>query len=176
MNTQHILPVTSVAGKERAPILDAVAVAALITLGAWIRIPLPFTPVPLTLQTLPVLLAAFLVGRNRAMAGALLYMVFGLAGAPVLAVGATFGATFGYLAGFVAAPWVVLRFRRPVVGLIAATLVIYAFGATWLSLYTGHSLSAAVLLGVAPFLPGDALKAAVAYGIIRGMQRSQRRG
>ncbi|MFO7973200.1 MAG: biotin transporter BioY [Candidatus Hydrogenedentota bacterium] len=171
MNTQHALPATLVAEKGRSAVLDAVAVAGLMAMGAWIRLPLPFTPVPVTLQTLPVLLAAFLVGRNRAMAGALLYMVFGLAGAPVLAVGATFGATFGYLAGFVAAPWVVSRFRTPLAGLIAATLAIYAFGATWLSLYTGHSLSAAVLVGVAPFLPGDALKAAAAYGIIRAIRR-----
>ncbi|MEA3365258.1 MAG: biotin transporter BioY [Candidatus Hydrogenedentes bacterium] len=176
MNTQHALWAKLELKKGRSAVLDAVAVAALMTMGAWIHIPLPFTPVPLTFQTLPVLLAGFLVGRNRAMAGALLYMILGLAGAPVLAVGATFGATFGYLVGFVAAPWVVLRFRRPVVGLIAGTLVIYAFGATWLSLYTGHSLSTAVLLGVAPFLPGDALKAAVAYGIIRGMQRGHGRG
>lgn len=173
MSTEHIFPVTLDAGKRRPAFLDTVAVAGLMALGAWIRIPLPFTPVPLTLQTLPVLLAAFLVGRNRAMGGALLYMVAGLAGAPVLAAGATFGATFGYLVGFVAAPWAVSRFRSPLAGLVAATLAIYAFGATWLSLYTGQSVGSALVLGVAPFVPGDALKAAGAYGIIHTMRRGR---
>ncbi|HOD49094.1 MAG TPA: biotin transporter BioY [Candidatus Hydrogenedentes bacterium] len=171
MDTLHTLPVATSAEKERSAVLDVLAVAGLMTLGAWIRIPLPFTPVPMTLQTFPVLVGAFLVSRNRAMAGVLLYMVLGLAGAPVLAVGTTFGVTFGYLAGFVAAPWVVSRFRSPLAGIIAATAVIYVFGAAWLSLYTGFSAAAALMLGVAPFLPGDAIKAAAAYAVIRRISR-----
>ena len=146
--------------------MDVLAVAGLMTLGAWVRIPLPFTPVPVTLQTFCVLLAAFMVGRNRAMTGALVYLALGLAGAPVLAVGATFGVTFGYLVGFAAVPWAVARFRNSAAGIVAATFVIYAFGAAWLSLYMNLSMSAAVMLGVAPFLPGDALKAAAVYAIV----------
>lgn len=170
MNTQHTLPITTVADNERSAVLDVLAVAGLITLGAWVRIPLPFTPVHLTLQTLPVLLAAFLVGRNRAMAGTLLYLTLGLAGAPVL-VGAKFGVTFGYLAAFVAVPWVVTRFRNPLAGIIAATVVILAVGSMWLSLYLNLPFTAALMLGAVPFLPGDILKAAIAYGIVRGMRR-----
>ncbi len=168
MNMQHTLPITSAADRAQSALVDVFAIAGLMALGAWIRLPLPFTPVPLTLQTLPVLAAAFLVSRDRAMTGALLYMALGLAGAPILAVGATFGVTFGYLTGFAAAPWVALRFRSPLAGLIAASTVILGVGAVWLSLYTGCSLGDAVRLGALPFVPGDALKAAAAYAIIRG--------
>ena len=162
MNTQHTFPIASTANRAQSALVDVLAIAGLMALGAWIRLPLP-----LTLQTLPVLVAAFLVGRDRAMAGALLYMALGLAGAPILAVGATFGVTFGYLTGFAAAPWVALRFRSPLAGLIAASAVILGAGAVWLSLYTGCSLGGAVRLGALPFVPGDALKAAAAYAIIR---------
>ena len=168
MDRQLTIPIDSVAGRAQSALVDVLAVAGLMTLGAWIRLPLPFTPVPLTLQTLPVLVAAFLVGRNRAMAGALLYMVLGLAGAPVLAVGATFGVTFGYLVGFAAAPWVAVRFRSPLAGLAVATAVILGMGAAWLSLITGCSPVDAVRLGALPFVPGDLFKAVVAYAIIRG--------
>ena len=168
MDRQLTIPIDSVAGRAQSALVDVLAVAGLMTLGAWIRLPLPFTPVPLTLQTLPVLVAAFLVGRNRAMAGALLYMVLGLAGAPVLAVGATFGLTFGYLVGFAAAPWVAVRFHSPLAGLAVATAVILGMGAAWLSLITGCSPVDAVRLGALPFVPGDLFKAVVAYAIIRG--------
>ena len=145
--------------------LSILAVAGALALGAFVRFPLPFTPVPMTLQTLPVLVAAFAVGRNRAAAGAMLYLLLGMAGAPILTQ--SFGATAGYLAGFVAAPYIVTQFRSPLAGIVAATAMIYALGAGWLCIYLGMPLTMAVTAGVLPFVVGDAVKAAAAYGLVK---------
>jgi len=146
-------------------IMDVVAVAGAVAVGAWARVPLPFSPVPVTLQTLPVLLAAFAVGPRRATAGLLMYLGLGLVGAPLFAM--PFGPTLGYLLAFIAVPSVVTRFRDPATGLVAGSLLIYAMGATWLWLWLGSTPWTAVMLGVVPFLPGDALKVLVAYRLVR---------
>ena len=145
-------------GEERwkAAAIEIMAVAGAVTLGAWTRVPLPFSPVPFTLQTLVVLLAATAVGHSRATAGLMVYVLLGLAGAPVLAT--PFGPTFGYLLAFLAVPTVVSRFRTPVWGFLAASLLIYGFGAVWLRFWLGCTFGTAFLVGVAPFLPGDAVK------------------
>lgn len=167
MLQQGIFP-AGVAEVRRPAALDAIAVAGALVVGAWARVPLPFSPVPLTLQTLPVLMAAFAVGRNRATAGMLLYVGLGLAGVPLFA--ASFGPTFGYLLGFVAAPAVASRFARPAAGMAVAMLAIYAFGVAWLSLWMAWSPWLAFLTGVVPFLPGDLLKLAVACRLVSWMR------
>ena len=79
--------------------VDVLGVAGLLFTAALIRIPLPFTPVPVTLQTLVILVVPFLLGRERATAGIMLYLLLGMAGQSagfsLLAVGST--ATYGYL-------------------------------------------------------------------------------
>jgi len=145
-------------------ILDVLAVAGLMAAGALVRIPLPFSPVPMTLQTFVVLLAAFAVGRHRAAAGILVYIALGTAGAPLFAVQS--GATFGYLAAFAAAPYVVTAFRRPASGMIAATLLVYGLGAAWLVLALGLSPMQAILAGVVPFVSGDAIKLIAAHRLV----------
>lgn len=150
-------------------LLDIVAVAGAVMLGAWVRIPLPFSPVPITMQTLPVLLAGVAVGQRRATAGILLYVALGLI--PYFALGmdkapffaAPVGPTLGYLAAFAAVPWLITRCRNLAAGIAAATGIIYVFGAAWLAIWTGQGLPHAVLVGIVPFLPGDILKAAAAY-------------
>jgi biotin transport system substrate-specific component len=144
--------------------LDVLAVAGMVALGAQIRIPLPFSPVPVTLQTLAVLAAPFLVGSSRATMGMLLYAALGLLGAPVFAL--SFGPTFGFVLGFIAAPALIARFK-PAYGLLAGSTAIYGLGMLWLSLWGHFSLGQAFLLGVAPFLFGDALKAALVYRLAR---------
>jgi len=141
--------------------LEILGVAGLLAVGALLRVPLPFSPVPVTMQTFCVLIAPFLTRPGRASAGIGLYVALGLAGAPLFAV--TGGATLGYLAGFVAAPWIVTAFRRPAWGMIAAMGVIYALGAVWLSVWLGASMFQAVMVGVLPFLPGDMLKLIAAH-------------
>jgi biotin transport system substrate-specific component len=144
-------------------------VAAAIALGAFIRIPLPFTPVPLTLQTLPVLMCGCFLGPRRATAGTLLYVFAGLAGLPVFAT--PFGPTAGYLAGFILAPWLIARFNRVPLGMCAATMLIYLLGAMWLCIAYGMSPAVAVMTGVTPFVAGDALKLVVAWQAVRRFSR-----
>ncbi len=144
---------------------------ALIGAGAWVSI--PFVPVPLTLQTLFVLLSGVLL-RRWGFLPPLCYLVLGALGLPIFhnglaGVGVLFGPTGGFMVGFVAAGLVAgLAYERRersvhVVGLVLAGLAVYAFGAAWLALSTGMPLTAAVAVGVLPFLLGDALKTAAAY-------------
>ncbi len=150
-------------------VVQVCALAVALSLGALIKLPLPFTPVPVTLQTLPILVAVFFMGPRRAMAGVLLYSGLGLAGVPLFA--ATLGSTFGYLIGFAAAPWAMTLFRSRAAALAVGQSVIYLFGASWLAWWTGLSPAAALAMGVLPFVAGDALKCAGAYMIVRRFAR-----
>jgi biotin transport system substrate-specific component len=141
----------------------------LIGFCAHVYIPLPFTPVPITLQTFAVLLAAALLGSRLGTATMILYIVEGVAGLPVFAPGKGPFAD-GYLAGFVAAAWVVgllaeRRWDRNSLGMAAmmaiGSAIIYLFGAVWLAFFVG-GIGHAVKLGILPFLPGDAAKAVLA--------------
>jgi len=147
----------------------------LVAAFAQIRIPLPFTPVPITGQTLAVLLVGAALGSNRGVTSMLLYLMMGLVGMPVFAGGGSglaylSGATGGYLLGFVAAAYVVGRlaerglernFRTAILPFALGQLIIYAVGALWLAIYLG-SLREALVLGVSPFVLGDLIKMAFA--------------
>jgi biotin transport system substrate-specific component len=150
--------------------LGALFVAAL----AQVRIPLPFTPIPLTGQTFAVLLVGAALGSKRGAASLALYTAMGALGLPFFAGGASglaymSGPTLGYLAGFVAATYAVgllaergleRSVRTSLVPFLAGTLVIYLFGAGWLAILFG--LEQALALGVLPFLVGDAIKLVLA--------------
>lgn len=142
---------------SRAAGLDAglvVGAAALTALAAQVVITLPFTPVPITGQTFAVLVTASLLGRVRAVAAQLLYLLAGAAGLHVFAGGthglaSLTGATGGYLVGFVAAAAVVGGLaergwdRRPwsAVGtMLLGNLVIYAVALPWLYATVGAGL------------------------------------
>lgn len=175
---------------------DAVLVvgAALLTaLLAQLRIDLPFTPVPITGQTLAVLLTGASLGAARGALGQALYVGLGVVGLPVYA-GATggwavaTGPTLGYLVGFVLAAAAVgrlaeLRHDRSMLTAIPAmllgTAIVYACGASWLAHDLGIPLATgatnAVGLGVAPFLVGDAIKVAIAAAATSGAWRLARR-
>lgn len=160
---------------------DGAAVAGaslLVALSAQLAIPLPFTPVPLTLQTLVVLLTAAALGGRRASLALLLYLAEGAAGLPVFAGGRAgvahlLGPTGGYLAGFLAAAVVLGALadagwtRRPLAAaaaLLAAGLCIYLPGMLWLGAWVGHARM--IGLGLLPFLPGEALKLAACFAAL----------
>ncbi len=157
--------------------LLVVGAAAFIGLLAQISIPLSFTPVPITGQTLGVLLAGTALGWWRAGAALVLYAVAGVAGVPWFA-GHSSGyasASFGYVVGFVAAARLCgyLAGRgadrsvlRSLPAMIAAEVVIYAFGLTWLAIDLHLGASATIAAGLTPFLAGDAIKAAIAAGLL----------
>jgi biotin transport system substrate-specific component len=149
-----------------------------IAVAAMVSIPLPVGPVPLTLQTLAVLLGAAALGPGRAVAGTSLYLGLGVIGVPWFAVSG--GATVCYLVGFaVAGAFVGAGARagrdRRVAGAVGlmtvGNLIIYALGVAGLLLATPMGLSAAVAAGVVPFLIGDALKIAVAALLLPGAWR-----
>jgi biotin transport system substrate-specific component len=142
---------------------------ALITLAGYITIPLPFTPVPISLATFAVLLTGAALGPLRGGASAGLYLVLGLVGVPLFAHGASGWAfsSFGYIVGYVLAAVLVgalarRRSHRSVwstLGLAAlGSLAIYACGVPWLAAFAGIDLATAIALGVLPFLLGDAIK------------------
>lgn len=146
---------------------------ALIAAGSWISIPLP--PVPLTLQTLFVLLSG-IVMKRYAVIPVGLYVLFGAAGLPVFhngmaGLGVLLGPTGGFLLGFIPAALIVgLAYERSaaacrVAGLIAATGVIYLSGVAWLAWSASLSIVQAVLVGVAPFAVGEVVKVTAAYTI-----------
>lgn len=151
--------------------------AAAMTLGAYVRIPLPFTPVPVTLQTFFVLLAAALLGGRMGTASQLLYFCAGISGLGVFTgsgAGLYYfqGITGGYLIGFLAAQFAVsslsrtIRIERSVVRAAAvfllADLLLLACGTLWLKVLCGYGGRQAMLYGFWPFVPGDALKAVIA--------------
>lgn len=149
--------------------------AAFVAICSQISVPLPFTPVPITAQTLGVLLTGALMGSRRGGLALLLYWGEGVAGLPVFQGGHSglayaLGPTGGYLVGFVVAAFVVGWLaerdwdRSPLrlgLALLVGTLVIYGLGAWWLTIVLSISFERALALGVLPFLMGDALKAAL---------------
>jgi len=154
-------------------IAGTAAFIGLIALGSWISI--PFFPVPLTLQTLFVLLAAAVLHRY-AVIPVSLYLLLGALGLPlfhngVAGIGVLLGPTGGYLLGFIpAALFAGLAYEHRsagirVAGIVAATLAIYTCGIAWLMFSTGLTLVPAVTLGVLPFIPGDGVKAFAAWRI-----------
>ena len=155
-----------------------VGFALLTAAAAQIRIPLPFTPVPITGQTFAVLLSGAVLGGTAGAASQALYVLAGLV-LPFYAGGASgwthaTGATGGFLIGFVAAAWIVgaLAERsqdRNVITAIPAfltgTVVIYLVGVPWLANVLGVSWTTAIEQGMAPFVVGDLLKI-VAAGML----------
>jgi biotin transport system substrate-specific component len=154
-----------------------VAAAALTGMAAQILIPLPNTPVPITLQTFTVLLSGAALGPVRGGLAMALYVVAGSLGVPWFAEGNSGVSfpTFGYLVGFVVASVVVGALARrgldrTVLGtlgiMVLGNVIIYAFGVPWLALSLGVDLAEALSLGAWPFLIGDALKIALATGVL----------
>ena len=168
---QYIMPYpqTSSKAETHAPaLLGIAAIAGLMALGAVARFDLPFSPVPITLQTFVALIAGFLVGPRQAVAGVALYLALAMAGAPLLAVQGL--ATAGYLAAMLVCPLIVTRFRTPLHGMLAATVFIYLLGAGWLVAGIGLSPMTAMEAGIFPFLVGDAVKIGLALAAVRQIQ------
>jgi biotin transport system substrate-specific component len=158
--------------------------SALIAISARIAIPLPFTEVPLTGQTLAVLLTGGVLGSRRGALALLLYLLEGAVGLPVFApsaalppgVGRLLGPTGGYLLAFpVVAGAVGLlaergwdrRFRSAVLAMLVGNLLIYLVAVPWLARFTDN-LWLALLKGMLPFLPGDLIKIVLAAVALPG--------
>lgn len=143
-----------------------------------VAIPLPFTPVPLSLGTLGVLYAGALLGARRGAAAVGLYLLEGACGLPVFAGGAAgfahfAGPTGGYLAGFPVGAFVTgtlaeRGWDRSPAKAFAMTLLgsLPILGLGWLGLTRFMAPGAALAAGVAPFIPGDLIKSALTAGLL----------
>jgi biotin transport system substrate-specific component len=158
-------------------ILLVAGAAGFVGALAQISIHLSFTPVPITGQTLGVLVACTALGRRRAVAAMTLYAVAGLAGVPWFAGHASgyVGASFGYILGYILAAIVCGRLAergadrsvpRAVLAMLAAEVALYAAGLTWLAAYAHLGPAATLAEGLTPFIAGDAIKAVIAAGLL----------
>ncbi|MFE9764290.1 biotin transporter BioY [Streptomyces sp. NPDC005808] len=166
-----LLPASRV--KDTALVLGG---AALTGLAAQIALPVPGSPVPVTGQTFAALLVGTALGTSRGLFSLATYALLGLAGVPWFAEGGS-GATvsFGYILGMLLAATVVGALARrgadrSVLRMAGTMLlgeaIIYAIGVPYLAAVADLSLGTAVAAGLTPFLLGDALKAALAMGVL----------
>jgi biotin transport system substrate-specific component len=152
-----------------------ICASAVIAVCARIMLPLPFTPVPLTLANFGVLLVGLTLGSRRGFAAAALYLAWGAMGLPVFAssgpgsIAQMLGPTGGYLWAYPViaflAGWIAERgeasFTRNLAGAIVAEIVLFAAGISWLAIMT-HSWRQAAFFGLYPFLFAEVSKVLVA--------------
>ena len=162
----------------------AIAASLFVALCARVTVPLPFTPVPLTLQNFGVLAVGLLLGSRRGFAALALYLVEGAFGLPVFSPSSILGGGIAHILGptggflmayplvaFVAG-WVYeqgsregsRRFGWAVLSSVAAELVLFAGGLSWLAVLT-HSVSLAIKFGLYWFVFAEVIKVLMAAGV-----------
>ena len=190
--------VAAVAGRSDSPALAAVIraaavlfVTALTAAAAQVSLLLPFTPVPLTLQPMIVLLGAAALGARLGTLSQVLYLAAGIAGLPVFAAspllpqGAArlLGPTGGYLMGYPLAAWVVgslaergfdRRYLTAVCAMLAGLAILFTSGVVWLAVTLSPAQPAlaagtALRTGLYPFVFADVLKIFIAAGALPGL-------
>jgi biotin transport system substrate-specific component len=169
--------------------LLVIGATAFVAACAHISLPLPFTPVPLTLQNFAVILVGMALGPIAGFSAMVLYLAEGALGLPVFTpsggpagmahlLGPNGGFLFSYPLAAATAGWgvramqpIMTRFRAAIVAASVATLPIFLLGAGWLAYYAHHNISATWSLAVAPFIPGEIVKITAAAGIFSSIQR-----
>ncbi len=174
----------------RARNVVLVAMGVLFTaLLAQVSVPVPGSPVPVTGQTLAVVLTAASLGPVRGVAVQAVYILAALVGLPFYSEASggwdvVVGATGGYVFGFIPAAFLIglaarhgadRRFRTSVPLFVAGQAVVFAIGVPWLALATGMSAAQALEAGFYPFILGGLVKAAVAAAVLGGAWRVARR-
>lgn len=171
--------------KTRALVFTALF-AVLTAVGAFLKVPIG--PVPITLQFLFTAMAGILLGRRWGALSQLVYVLLGLVGLPIFTAGGGFGyvfqPSFGFLLGLIPCAWIIgflcrKRSGAPWIALscLAGLAVLYLIGIPYMALilnvYLGKGLDTAAILkiGMLPFLPGDALKIAVASLVCPTLQK-----
>jgi biotin transport system substrate-specific component len=175
-------------GKTAAVLLGSLFVA----LCAQLAVPLPWTPVPMTMQPFGVLLVGLLLGPSLGAAALAAYLLEGAAGLPVFVPGfgglLPLGPSAGYLLAYplvaatAGALWHISRSKPNRTGLTAflhalaactvADVILLSSGAAWLAVLTHSSFATAAHLGIYPFIGGEAVKALLAAAIATGCLRA----
>lgn len=172
-----------VRGRAAANMLLVIGASALIAIAAQIAVPLPFTPVPMTLQPLAVIFIGAALGSTRGAAAAALYLLEGFGGLPVFTQGHggpawLAGMTAGYLYAYPFAAWVAgfvsergwgSTITRAISGMLLALGVIYLGGWSWLAILT--DARSAFVAGVAPFVVADIVKVAIGAALLPKAQK-----
>jgi biotin transport system substrate-specific component len=164
-------------GTRTRDALLVVGGAGFVGLLAQITIHLSFTPVPITGQTLGVLLVGTALGWRRGMAALVLYAAAGLIGVPWFAAGASgyVGANFGYILGFIASAAACgylaerhadRRLVTAIPAMVVGEVLMYVIGVGWLAAYLHIGLGTAISEGFVPFWIADAIKCALAAGLL----------
>ena len=151
----------------------------LAALSAQVAIPIPWSPVPITLQTLVLLLTGAVLGSRRGALAMLAYLVEGVFFPHFFAGGTTSAVLIGYTAGYLWAYPIAAfvtgllcerrlerRFLTSALAMIPGTLIIYTLGVSWLSYFYHLSLLQGFAEGMLPFIPGDLLKLIVATALL----------
>lgn len=167
--------------------LDIFTIALFSTLtaiGAYIYIPLPFSKVPITLQTMFTYLAGAILGGYLGALSQLIYLLIGVAGLPVFAGGGSslsvlIGPSGGYLIGFIMAAFVISELKKVKRGfvwlficMVAGTIIIYLLGVVQLMNWAKISLNQAIVIGVLPFIFGDLIKVLLATYITQRVEKT----
>jgi len=178
----HVIP--------RALVTDVALVAGGAALtGLMAQVAIPLWPVPITGQTLAVLLVGSTLGASRGALSMLLYGALGIAGVPWFSdaghgVGVLLGSTGGYIVGFVLAAaltgWLAQRqwdrrFLHAAVTFLAGSGVVFLVGLPWLAVVTGADLAQTLQWGLWPFIPGGIVKALIAAAVIPALWKGVRR-
>jgi biotin transport system substrate-specific component len=166
-------------------------ITALTAAAAQVSIPLPFTPVPFTLQPMVVLLGGAALGSRLGMASQVLYLMLGIAGLPVFAASPVLpqgvfrllGPTGGYLLSYPFAAFVTgllaergfdRRYLTSVIAMAAGLAIVFASGVAWLAWFarpTHLGLNAALATGLYPFVPADLFKICLAAAVMPAVWR-----
>lgn len=157
---------------------------AIMVVTAFIQIPLPFTPVPITLQTMTVMLAGLILKPKEAALSLVVYVLLGAIGLPVFAgsqggFSVIVGPTGGYLVSWIPAAWLVSVIcgksyhvvRASLAAFVGGIVLVYAVGVPWLALSTGMDISKAIAVGAVPFIAGDVFKLVIAILIATALRK-----
>lgn len=169
-------------------IRSAIALVAAVALGmsSLVKFPLPFTPVPITLQTFVLFVGAAMLRRHFSVQMVLWYVLLGGMGAPFFAGGvgwsALSGATGGYILGFVISAGFIGYGQQRVSGLTSqlvlffmASAILFTSGVVWLALVMRLDFVQAVTAGVLPFIPGNVVKVIAAASVMHGVRSFKQR-
>jgi biotin transport system substrate-specific component len=173
---------------DRTVVYFALAVVIAALTGVFAQVTVPMGPVPFTLQTLGVYLAALVLGARWGALSMGLYVLVGIAGAPVFAgfsagLGVVTGPTGGYIVSYPIAAAIggflihrqldprrldALSLPPQLIGMGVALVIVYAIGVPWLVSQTGLSATKGLIEGAAVFVPGDVIKMGAAIALVTG--------
>ena len=160
--------------KTKQMLLIALMTAVTCVLGP-LSIPLPFSPVPISLTNFAIFLAIFVLGMKNGTISFIIYLLLGAVGVPVFSsfrggLQVLAGPTGGYLIGFIFLALIMgfaldhfdRKLLPTIIGMIIGMVVCYAFGTVWLAKLLSLSFKEGLMMGVIPYLPGDAAKIIIA--------------